>query len=104
MLSGELFPKHGKFSLKPNRDFAIRWSWPAGPPTGTAPPKQEGGYVRLESQSVPAFQIKDYMPSQNERKRRVDLVYSERFPEKDPDKFWKNAGRRMNDSRKGFTG
>ncbi len=104
ILSEELFTKHGKFSLKPNPDFAIRWSWPAGLPTGTAPPKQEGGYVRLESQNIPAFQIEDYMPPQNELKFRVDFVYSEGFPEKEPDKFWKNAGKKLNDRVESFTG
>ena len=27
ILSDELFTRRAKFSLKPNRDFALRWSW-----------------------------------------------------------------------------
>jgi transglutaminase-like putative cysteine protease len=104
ILSEELFTKRGKFSLKPNPDFALRWSWPAGLPAGTAPPKNEGGFVRLESQNVPAFQIEDYMPPQNELKFRVDFVYSESDAEKEPDKFWKKEGKKLNDRVESFTG
>src|SRR5713226_4427776 len=104
ILSEELFTKRGKFSLKPNSEFALRWSWPAGLPAGTAPPKNEGGFVRLESQNIPAFQIEDYMPPQNELKFRVDFVYSEGSPEKEPDKFWKKEGKKLNDRVESFTG
>jgi len=104
ILSEELFTKRGKFSLKPNPDFALRWSWPAGLPTGTAPPKNEGGLVRLESQNIPAFQIEDYMPPQNELKFRVDFTYSEDAAEKDPDKFWKKEGKKLNDRVKALAG
>ena len=104
ILSEELFTKRGKFSLRPNQDFALRWSWPAGLPAGTVPPKNEGGYVRLESQNIPAFQIENYMPPQNELKFRVDFIYSESGAEKDPDKFWKKEGKKLNDRVEGFTG
>lgn len=104
ILSEELFTKHGKFSLKPNKDFALRWSWPAGLPTGTTPPKEDGGAIRLETQNIPAFQIEDYMPPQNELKFRVDFVYSESGAEREPDKFWKKEGKKYNDRVEGFTG
>lgn len=104
ILSEELFTKHGKFSLKRSTDFAIGWSWPAGLPAGTNPPKEEGGIVRLESQNIPAFQIEDYMPPQNELKYRVDFVYTEGAQEKEPDKFWKKEGKRLNDRVESFTG
>src|SRR5580693_10070219 len=38
ILSDELFTRRARFSLKPNRDFALRWSWPIGLPQGTTPP------------------------------------------------------------------
>src|ERR1700743_1713333 len=41
ILSNELFTKMGKFSLRPNKDFALRWSWQIGLPSGVQPPKQE---------------------------------------------------------------
>ncbi len=95
ILSEELFTKRAKFSLKQHADFAIRWSWPVGLPAGTTPPKAEGSTIRLETQNVPAFQIEDFMPPQDELKNRVDFVYSEEsFPEKDPDKFWKSECRK----------
>jgi Domain of Unknown Function with PDB structure (DUF3857)/Transglutaminase-like superfamily len=104
ILSEELFTKHAKFSLKPNTDFALRWSWPAGLPAGTAPAKNEGGFVRLESRNIPAFQIEDYMPPQNELKFRVEFAYSESDAEKEPDKFWKKEGKKLNDRVESFTG
>src|SRR5260370_32007943 len=90
--------------VKRNWSFGFRWSRPAGRPTGTAPPKDEGGFVRLESQNIPAFQVEDYMPPQNELKFRVDFVYSEGVPEKEPDKFWKKEGKKLNDRVESFTG
>ncbi|MGB4786442.1 MAG: DUF3857 domain-containing protein, partial [Candidatus Acidiferrum sp.] len=90
ILAEELYTRRAKFSLKPISSFLIRWSWPVGLPQGTNPPKDEHGMIHLETQNVPAFQIEDYMPPENELKMRVDFVYSEGNDEKDPDKFWKN--------------
>src|SRR6267378_3325056 len=53
ILSEELFTRRAKFTLKPNADFALNWSWPVGLPAGTKPPVQEAGAVRLETQNVP---------------------------------------------------
>jgi hypothetical protein len=104
ILSDELFTKHAKFSLKKYPDFALRWSWPAGLPAGTAPPKDERGVVRLEAQNVPAFQIEDYMPPQNELKMRVDFAYSDGDVEPNPEKFWKKQGKKYNDRVEAFIG
>jgi hypothetical protein len=93
ILAEELYTRRAKFSLKPISLFVIRWSWPVGLPQGTNPPKDEHGMIHLETQNVPAFQIEDYMPPENELKMRVDFVYSEGNDEKDPDKFWKNEGK-----------
>ena len=96
ILSDELFTKHAKFSLKAYPEFMLRWSWPAGLPAGTPPPKDERGVIRMETQNVPAFQIEDYMPPENELKMRVDFTYSEHDVEREPDKFWKNEGKKLN--------
>lgn len=102
ILSDELFTKHAKFSLKASKDFVLRWSWPVGLPAGTSPPEDERGMIRLETQNVPAFQIEDFMPPENELKFRVDFVYSENNVEKEPDKFWKKHGKKLNDSVESF--
>ena len=95
ILSEELFTKRAKFSLKTNKDFSLRWSWPVGLPPGTNPPKNENGMVRLDSENIPAFQIEDYMPPENELKFRVDFIYSaDTTIEKDPDKFWRQEGKK----------
>jgi hypothetical protein len=88
LLSEELFTKHAKFSLHRTDQYALQWSWPSGLPEGTQPPVEDHHTVRLETQNVPAFQIEDYMPPQNEMKFRVDFMYT-RNEEKDPEKFWK---------------
>ncbi len=96
ILSEELFTRHAKFSLKPYQQFTLRWSWPAGLPVGTAPPKDEHGMIRLETQNVPAFLIEDYMPPENELKMRVDFTYSEDpILEREPEKFWKKEGKKL---------
>jgi hypothetical protein len=104
ILSEELFTKRAKFSLKPNADFALRTSWPIGLPPGTKPPLRDGGLIRLETQNVPAFQVEDYMPPENELKFRVEFVYSNNNDEQDMEKFWKKEGKKYNDSVESFIG
>ena len=105
ILSDELFTKYAKFSLKPNKDFALRWSWPVGLPAGTVPPKQEPlGPIRMEARNIPAFQIEDFMPPENELKFRVDFTYTDGDLEKEPEKFWKKLGKKLNDRAEGFMG
>ncbi len=106
LLSDELFTRRAKFSLKPNKDFALRWSWPIGLPQGTNAPKQEPatGIVRMETQNVPAFQVEDFMPPENELKFRVEFEYSESMAETDPDKFWKQRGKNLNGKAESFLG
>jgi transglutaminase-like putative cysteine protease len=106
ILSHELFTRRAKFSLKPNRDFALRWSWPVGLPDGTSPPKEEPAshILRMEAQNIPAFQIEDFMPPENELKFRVDFEYSETNVEPDPAKFWKQRGKKLNGQVESFVG
>ncbi len=105
ILSEELFTRHAKFSLKPYQQFTLRWSWPAGLPVGTAPPKDENGMIRLETQNVPAFLIEDYMPPENELKMRVDFTYSEDpVLEREPEKFWKKEGKKLDGRVESFIG
>jgi hypothetical protein len=92
LLSEELFTKHAKFSLRRSDTFAVEWSWSRGLPEGTTPPKEDHHMIRLEADNIPAFQIEDYMPPQNEMKFRVDFMYT-RNDEKDSDKFWKERGK-----------
>jgi hypothetical protein len=103
VLSDELFTRRAKFSLKPNSNYSIRWSWPQGLPAGTNQPKQEAQAIRLETQNVPAFQVEDYMPPENELKYRVDFIYGEEtILEKDPAKFWKQEGKRQFEATESF--
>lgn len=104
ILSDELFTRRAKFSLKAYPQFQLRWSWPAGLPAGTQPPKDEHGMIRLETQNVPAFQIEDYMPPENELKMRVDFTYSDHGVEREPDKFSKSEGKKLNDRVDSFIG
>jgi len=92
LLSEELFTKHAKFSLHRGNRFSVKWNWPNGLPEGTIPPKEDdNGFVRMEVKDVPAFQVEDYMPPENEMKFRVDFRYSS-YIEGDPDQFWKAQG------------
>lgn len=93
ILSEELFTKKARFSLKASTEFGMRATWPVGLPTGTNPPVLKGSTVSLETQDVPAFQVEDYMPPENELKYRVDFIYAGLHPEKEYEKFWKEEGK-----------
>ena len=94
ILSEDLYTRKAKFSLKPVSSIQLRWSWSVGLPTGTNPPKDDHGTIRLETSSVPAFQAEDYMPPENELKYRVDFIYNPDNDEKEADKFWKKEGKK----------
>ena len=103
-LSQELFTKRAKFSLKKYRYMILQWTWPNGLPEGSTLPTEVGDTIRLESQDIPAFQIEDDMPPPDALKFKVDFVYGEADPERDPEKFWKNRATRMNLAVEAFIG
>jgi len=99
ILNDELFTKHAKFSLKPYTasygNLHVRWSWHLLP-TGADPPKEGPDHIiRMEVDNVPAFQIEDFMPPENELKSRVNFVYGE-DESRDAAQFWKNRGKKLN--------
>jgi Domain of Unknown Function with PDB structure (DUF3857)/Transglutaminase-like superfamily len=99
ILSQDLFTRSAKFSLNPYRPIAMRYSWPAGLPPDTAPPKEEHGKIHLETHNVPAFVTEEYMPPENELKYRIDFIYSSDIfahSESDPTAFWKKYGKTAN--------
>jgi hypothetical protein len=107
ILSNELFTKSAKFSLNPYSSqrvpVSVRWIWNKLPP-GSVPVEASNHVINLESQDIPAFQTEDYMPPENEMKSRVDFIYSEEAYEKDPDKYWKKLGKKLNGQLESFIG
>jgi hypothetical protein len=104
ILSEELFTKHGKYSLKPEGLYSLRFSWPNGLPAGTNRPAEQGHVIRMEAQDIPAFQFEDDMPPEDTLKYKVDFIYSYGYLEKDPEKFWKQYGKKLNDEIEEFIG
>ena len=102
IVSDDLFTKRAKFTLKPNGEFPVTWTWNSLPPD-TAAPKDERNIVSLEANNIPAFQSEDFMPPENELKSRVDFNYTESL-ERDPAKFWKKQGKKYNDTVESFIG
>jgi hypothetical protein len=105
ILSDELYTRSAKFTLKPYRQWALRWSWPNGLPMNSKPPVQDkgqNGLIHMEGANIPAFQVEDDMPPENAMKFRVDFNYSEELGESDPDKYWRKEGKKMNDLVEGF--
>jgi hypothetical protein len=97
ILSEQLFTKRAVFTLKPysRPPWRLEWTWPAGLPKGTEPPKEGFDHIiRLTTQDVPAFVTEDHMPPSNELKFRVDFMYRDEIPETDVDKFWKHFGKK----------
>lgn len=96
VVSADLFTKSAKFTLLPYNRYPVRWSWPAGLPGGTDPPKQgPDGIIRMTSVDVPPFHVEDYMPPEDELKYRVDFVYNPEGFEENPDHFWKKYGKKQ---------
>jgi hypothetical protein len=102
ILSDELFTKKASFSLKPYSGLACRWSWHRLPEGSEKPNKDSKNVIRLEVNNVPAFPTEDYMPPVNELKSRVDFTYSYENPTLDAQKFWLEAGKKMNASLESF--
>lgn len=108
ILSDELFTKRAQFSLKPYQstyanNFRLRWTWQRLP-AGAEPKEGPDRVVRMEAQNIPAFQTEDFMPPANELKSRVDFIYEEGMTEREPARYWKNIGKKRNDSLEGFIG
>lgn len=108
ILSNELFTASAKFSLKPYTSdytrWSVRWRW-NHLPAGTSPPVEGPDHViSMETSNVAAFHTEDYMPPENEVKSRVDFIYTDDIPERDPDKFWKKVGKKRNDQLENFIG
>jgi Domain of Unknown Function with PDB structure (DUF3857) len=105
ILSEELFTKRAVFSLKPydRPPWTVQWSWPAGLPKGTEPPKEgPDRIVRMSTENVPAFVIEDHMPPLNELKYRVVFTYHDEIPELNVDKYWKQFDKKKNGQVEGF--
>lgn len=107
ILSEELFTKSAKFSLRPYRspynEFHLRWTWQQLPP-GSEPKQNAMGTVEMEAHNIAGFQAEEFMPPENELKSRVDFVYDEELPERDPDKFWQRIGKKRNGAMESFVG
>jgi hypothetical protein len=107
ILSQEMFTRAAKFTLKPYsssyNEFHLRWTWQQLPP-GANPKQGPNGVVVMEVQNIPSFIPEDYMPPENELKARVDFEYDRELPESDPDRYWRNVGKRRNGSLESFVG
>ncbi len=93
IVSDELFTRSAKFTLKPAASLLLKIHWNELPPG--VKPLQENREIHLEVNNIPAFQVEDFMPPENEMKARVDFTYT-RSRETDPDKFWKEFGKECN--------
>ena len=107
ILSQDLFTKTARFSLKSYQNsratYTLRWTW-QGLPKGLEPKRGPDDVIRMELRNLPAFQTEDFMPPPNELRARVDFIYQQELLEHDPDKFWKNFGRKRNGQLEAFVG
>ncbi|HTP39898.1 MAG TPA: DUF3857 domain-containing protein [Steroidobacteraceae bacterium] len=94
ILSDKLFTKRAQFSLVPNPDLVLRWSWPLGLPAGATTPEEKRGRIQLEAHDIPAVPDEEFEPPENEITFRVDFIYSEdQFLDKDATAYWKRYGK-----------
>jgi hypothetical protein len=107
ILSQDLFTKTARFSLKPYKNnyvpWTLRWVW-QGLPGGIQPKEGPDHIVRMDVSNFAGFQTEDFMPPTNELKARVDFIYQQDLLESDPDKFWKNFGKKRNGQLESFVG
>jgi hypothetical protein len=107
ILSSDLFTKSARFSLKPYSasygSMHLRWTWHELPP-GSIPQQGTDNIIRMEASNIPALQSEDFMPPINELRSRVDFIYTDELPENNPDKFWKNVGKKRNGQLESFVG
>ena len=94
ILSEELFTRHAKFSLHRSERFSMQISYPRALPEGNSPPVEDHHMIRMEAENIPAFQIEDYMPPQDEMKYRVEFMYSNNR-QRDYEQFWKNEAKQL---------
>lgn len=91
LLSESLYTREGHFSLVPNENFSLTWSWPAGLPAGSDPPKKGSRRISLDMHDVPAFVEEESMPPAETLKYRVEFDYSDPGDSQtDPDAYWKH--------------
>jgi len=103
ILNDNLFTRRARFGLKPFRgQFALRWVH-VNVPAGKMARQEKDGVIRLELENIPAFQNEEYMPPENELKSRVDFYYT-RSDETNPQKFWKEQGKKLNEQVQNFVG
>ena len=90
IISDELFTRKAVFSLRPSREYLLRWSWPFGVPPNSQGPTNDRGVIRLETHDVPAFVTEEDMPPPDTLKYRVEFIYEgESTNQKDEAKYWK---------------
>ena len=107
ILSQDLFTKSARFSLKPYKNnytpWSLRWTW-QGISAGNQPKEGADHVIRMDVSNLAAFQTEDFMPPADELKARVDFIYAPVSLERDPDKFWKNFGKKRNGELESFVG
>jgi len=106
-VSQELFTRKAKFSLRPFRsgNIPMNFRWNEHLPAGTPSPKfMADGNVELDVENIPAFQVEDFMPPEDELKARVDFVYSRELFESNADKFWRTVGKNRYNAVEKFIG
>jgi Domain of Unknown Function with PDB structure (DUF3857)/Transglutaminase-like superfamily len=97
IVNADLYTKLAKFSLVPNRGYALRTTTPAGLPAATVGPAFEHGVYTMVTRDVPAFVSEEYMPPEDELKMRVDFLYlRDSTIDKDAATFWTRWGKQAN--------
>src|SRR5437660_865772 len=108
IISQELFTRHAKFTLRQYEgDESLNLRWSQHLPSGMSSPKQgPDGIVRLEVDSIPAFQREEFMPPEDDLKARIDFIYFRTYEASEPDanKYWKKIGKSRNGELEDFVG
>jgi hypothetical protein len=104
-VSQDLFTRRAKFTLVAytEGELNLRFVW-HGLPNGLKPKLVGSSRVEMEVENIPAFETENYMPPKAEEEGRVEFIYEQSSLPKEKDKYWKEIGRRWNDSMEEFVG
>lgn len=105
-LSGNLFIKHGYYSLRPNRIWQLQYGWPRGLPPGTPDPVRKDARIIVDTHDVPALIEEDHMPPTLELSYHVDFFYNLLHikEQSNPEKFWQEFDETMYRGSNNFIG
>jgi hypothetical protein len=103
IVTNDLFTRQLHCTLLPYLEaYTVMWQWQGLPGNGL-PSEGPDGVIHYDAQNVPGIQKEEFMPPDDAIEGKIDLFYTD-GQTRDPNKFWKKAGKQWNDDVERFVG